>query len=268
MKHMHHMTRAVAAVVVSSACVLAAQAEETLEPIVVENIDRVESGELRASRFELKSGSWTQQAGETYIDVAAHVGYQAVGTGSTTQRLTVAGGSFTPRRAIVGMANADAHPAEVLVTGGLFVSWSMLEGQDGDAWATGLHLGSHNLYNETVESVWPAGRITVTGGEVAFPALFFGPGCLQNGKTATATESASQFLLRGGAFSLGKGGVSAPNLASSSYYDFGLSGGKLKAVETSAVSTDVRLSDRDGGVEIEVADGKISTADVDTSISK
>ena len=257
MKHMLRTPKAVAAVVVSSACVLAAQTEETLEPIVVENVDRVESGEFRASRFELKSGSWTQQAGETYVDVAAHVGYQAAVSGSTTQRLTVAGGSFTPRRAIVGMANADAHPAEVLVTGGLFGSWYMLQGQDGDAWATGLHLGAHNLYNETVESVWPAGRITVTGGEVAFPALFFGPGCLQNGKTVAATESASQFLLRGGTFSLGKGGVSAPHLASTSYYDFGLSGGKLKAVETSAVSTDVRLSDRDGGVEIEVADGKI-----------
>lgn len=64
------------------------------------------------SWFNIRSGSWTQVAGDTEFNYAAIIGRGSPAScKSKLQRLTLSGGTFTARRMSVGVANNDLSPA-------------------------------------------------------------------------------------------------------------------------------------------------------------
>ena len=71
--------------------------------------------------FDIRSGSWTQRAGDTALTYAAIVGRGgSADYGLAEQRLALEGGTFRARRLTVGLGNGDGNPAEVRVAGGTY----------------------------------------------------------------------------------------------------------------------------------------------------
>ena len=210
------------------------------------------------SWFFLRSGSWTQAAGDTAFNYAAIVGRGASNSyKSKLQRLTLSGGTFTARRMSVGVANNDLYPAEVFVTGGSYASTLPNEA----TWAAALTVGQRAASGEEVwddnkkkmvlmDNAFSSGRFEMTGGTVTTPTVFFGNDYDLNNKTKDV-NTASRFALRGGTLRLGANGIRTStywNANSESHYDCVLSGGTFSFYKGNADSqADMRLSDRDGG---------------------
>ena len=208
------------------------------------------------SWFYLRSGSWTQLSGDTAFNYAALIGRgTSSGYKSQQQRLTISGGTFTARRMSVGMANEDAYPAEVFMTGGSYAS-TLPNGSD---WASALTIGQRLANGETtwsneenklvnIENQYASARFEMTGGTVTTPSILFGNPYDINGKKDLHT--ASRFALRGGTLRLGVNGIRKARYwdASDSHYDCVLSGGTFTFYKNDAdAQADMRLSDRDGG---------------------
>ena len=217
----------------------------------------VDGGDVTGnSWFYLRSGSWTQLSGDTAFNYAALIGR---GTSSEykskQQRLTISGGTFTARRMSVGVANEDAYPAEVFMTGGSYAS-TLPNGSD---WASALTIGQRLANGETtwsneenklvnIENQYASARFEMTGGTVTTPSILFGNPYNIDGKKDLHT--ASRFALRGGTLRLGVNGIRTARYwdASDSHYDCVLSGGTFTFYKNDADSqADMRLSDRDGG---------------------
>ena len=220
------------------------------------------------SWFYIRSGSWTQLAGDTAFNYAA-----IVGRGETAdykckrQRLTLAGGTFKARRMSVGVANAETCPAEVFVTGGSYESTM----PNSENWAVALAIGQRVANGETywdakkqedvnLDSQWASGRFEMTGGTVTTPTVFFGNDYDIDGKKDVHT--ASRFALRGGTLRLGVNGIrpAAYWNAADSRYDCALSGGTFTFYKSFADSkADMYLSDRDGGTSFYTTNGITDT---------
>ncbi|MGN0851777.1 MAG: hypothetical protein ACI4Q3_00180 [Kiritimatiellia bacterium] len=217
--------------------------------------------------FDLRSGSWTQKAGETAFSYGAILGRgMAAEYGLKEQRLQIEGGSFSSRRLVVGLGNGDAYPAEVRVTGGEYTS-TMPQADQGNWWATGLSLAPRSFINESVqkdgksvafsESDWSSARLEISGGLVRTPAVLFGNN--NNTWQLSDVHAGVRVGLTGGRLEVGAGGLrtasawSADDPTDPSWYDVVLSGGTLAFIQTATQSpADMRLSNRDGGVSVEV----------------
>lgn len=106
----------------------------------VQDADVISDGATVTSNswFDLRSGSWTQRAGDTAFNYAAIIGrLSAVNYGLQRQRLQVEGGTFTARRVNVGMGNCDKVPAVLRVTDGTLTCSDIA----GAGWAAGLSIG-------------------------------------------------------------------------------------------------------------------------------
>ena len=209
------------------------------------------------SWFNIRSGSWTQAAGDTEFNYAAIVGRGSPAScKSKLQRLTLSGGTFTARRMSVGLANNDSYPAEVFVTGGSYASTLPNDA----TWAAALTVGQRvasgeevwdNSQNKMVpmENAFSSARFEMTGGTVTTPTVFFGNH--YDIKKIKDVNTASRFALRGGTLCLGASGIRPAaywDSNSESHYDCVLSGGTFTFYKAGADSqADMRLSDRDGG---------------------
>ena len=229
----------------------------------------VDGGDVTGnSWFYLRSGSWTQLSGDTAFNYAALIGR---GISSVykcqQQRLTISGGTFTARRMSVGMANEDAYPAEVFMTGGSYAS-TLPNGSD---WASALAIGQRLANGETtwsneehksvnLDSQYASARFEMTGGTVTTPSILFGNDYNIDGKKDLHT--ASRFALRGGTLRLGLNGIRKARYwdANDSHYDCVLSGGTFTFYKNDADSqADMRLSDRDGGTSFCTSNNVTST---------
>lgn len=221
------------------------------------------------SWFFLRSGSWTQARGDTAFNYAAIVGRAAADScKSKRQRLTLSGGTFTARRLSVGVANGEAYPAEVFVTGGAYASTLPSD----DSWAAALVVGQRVANGETywddaekknksLDNAFSSGRFEMTGGTVTTPSLNFGNSYDVN--KLRDVNTASRFALRGGTLRLGIRGIRTGaywDANSASRYDCDLSGGTFTFYKDKADSqADMRLSDRDGGTSFDIPNGVINT---------
>ncbi len=219
--------------------------------------------------FDLRNGSWTQKSGDTWFAYAGIVGRgSSYDYGAKEQRLSIEGGSFCTRRMTVGLGNGDTYPAEMRVSGGTYASsLPELEDSEGNWWAAGLGLALRSIQGESkrvdgkdvafTDSDWAAGRLEITGGTVKTPVVLFG--CQRNDWGYGDIHSGARLALAGGRLEVGSGGVRPGarwqnyKALDGSWYDAVFSGGTLAFCKSRCNSTaDICLSDRDGGVAIEV----------------
>ncbi len=141
----------------------------------------------------------------------------------------------------------------------------------GNWWAAGFGLAMRSIQGETKkdadgkevpfsDSSYAAGRLEITGGSVKTPVVLFGS---QSNPWGWADEhSGARLALAGGRLEVGSGGLRPgahwQNYSGldGSWYDAVLSGGTLAFYKSWVTTTaDLRLSDRNGGVSIEVPEG-------------
>ena len=219
--------------------------------------------------FDLRSGSWTQRAGATAFAYGAICGRgMAAEYGLKEQRLLIEGGSFTSRRLVVGLGNGDSYPAEVRVTGGEYTS-TMPQTDGGNWWATGLSLAPRSFFGESAikdgktvafsDSDWTSARLEISGGVVRTPVVLFGNH--NNVWQLWDAHAGVRVGLSGGRLEVGLGGLRTAaawrttDPTDPSWYDVVLSGGTLAFTQTATQSpADMRLSNRNGGVTVEVPD--------------
>lgn len=219
--------------------------------------------------FDIRSGSWTQRAGDTAFTYAAIVGRgRSADYGLAEQRLALEGGTFTARRLTVGLGNGDGNSAEVRVAGGTYAG--ILPDEPSQWWATGLALASRTATGESrwedgkevafSDSEFAAGRLEITEGTVKTPAVVFGND--NNAWGMMDYRSGARVALSGGRLEVGSGGLRTASAwwddrsMDRSWYDVVLSGGTLAFYRPGTVSpADMRLSDRAGGATVEVPSG-------------
>ncbi len=209
--------------------------------------------------FDLRNGSWMQKSGETSFSYGGVVGRgSSMAYGMRDQRLQIEGGVFETRRLTVGLANGDSGPAEVWVSGGAYRS-VLPNAESDNLWSAGLGLAQRSMNNEDVAgSDWAAGRLEISGGSVTTPALFFGAQ-VAGASNPYDNRSGARLALSAGRLEVGLGGVRTGKYwqddesMDRSWYDVDLSGGTLAFYRSGTTSTaDMRLSDRHGGVTMEV----------------
>ncbi len=222
--------------------------------------------------FDLRNGSWTQKSGDTVFSYAGIVGRgSSASYGTKEQRLSIEGGTFAARRLTVGLGNGDTYPAEMWVSGGVYRS-TLPDKEDnaGNWWASGLGLALRSINGETKkednrdvsfkDSDWAAGRLEISGGMVRTPVVLFGSD--HNPWGHADIHAGARLALSGGRLEVGTGGVRLGKHwrnydgQDGSWYDAVLSGGTLAFHKSETDATaDLRLSDRNGGVSIEVPEG-------------
>lgn len=219
--------------------------------------------------FDIRSGSWTQRAGDTALAYGAIVGRgRSADYGLAEQRLALEGGTFRARRLTVGLGNGDGNPAEVRVAGGTYAG--TLPDEPSQWWATGLALASRTATGEKKwkdgkmvafsDSEFAAGRLEMTEGTVKTPAVVFGND--NNVWSMMDFRSGARVGVSGGRLEVGGGGFRTASAwwddrsMDRSWYDVVLSGGTLAFYRPGTVSpADMRLSDRAGGATVEVPAG-------------
>ena len=252
-------TLAVAVVAAAGVCLSVWAEHDKMTRIDVWETNRVETGTIDDGYLDLRGGTWTQAGGSTYFNVMATIGLGAKVAWDNKirkQELNVTDGEFLCRRLAVGLANKDAYPALVNVTGGELKSHYPLT-TSSDIWAVALALAPRSYINQDVDgwtgNEFPAAQLTIDGGSVSFPVLTFGAIAAKSGDAGSAKQSSAQVQLCDGTLEVGACGVRMGLWDESmSYYDFNLSGGTFKFGALGEVLVDTHVSSANGGVTVEV----------------
>ena len=212
-------------------------------------------GVITNNHLDLTGGTFTQDAGASFVNYVTAVGLGYTTTSSATDReATVSGGEMDTRRLSVGIGNTALYPGIFTVAGG-----HVKASREPDPRYGGIAIGATKeslINNNSITN--PAGILRVTGGQLDASVISIGDYQIDRGLPAyDVTDGYARFELSGGEVNVGRGGIgTAPAWKSaSSVYEMVWSGGTLGALMTNfSCQAKVTLSGRNGGVTVRTAD--------------
>ena len=223
--------------------------------------------------FRLHNGRWTNLAGDTFFDIQNIIGCGEIADDRAVKASTfdVQGGSYTFRRLAVGMANSDAYPARLTLSGGVAGSDVMNPVTSGNTkWYSGLDIAVRALNGETpansgtqFDTEYASGDVLISGnGKLSVPRVSFG-GNHTTGPWGSSGHASGRLRMTGGEIEIGTVGFCLGenwNAAANSWYDVTLSGGKVSTRYGGArQDMAVRLSSANGGVTYDIGSGHTYT---------
>ena len=200
----------------------------------------VNGGTVEQKWLRLSDGRWRQSAGLTQIAYASAIGR---GTGASAQELDVTGGTYRFYRTQVGLANSDASPAKLVVSGGRMETTAVAANAEYGGLDIGLRCLSGELdrdgagWGDIVSSEYASGRVELSGGVLKTTRIGFG-GHVNGGMSVPSkpdVNSSAGFFMTGGELCMGGLGI-APNdgWGGNSLYKVVFSGGKVTTFESGA----------------------------------
>ena len=223
--------------------------------------------------FRLHNGRWTNLAGDAFFDVQNIIGCGEIADDRAvkTAAFDVQGGSYTFRRLAVGMANSDALPARLTLSGGVAGSDVMNPITTGTTkWYSGLDIAVRHLNGETpansgtqFDTEYASGDVLVSrDGKLSVPRVSFG-GNHTTGPWGSSGHASGRLRMTGGEIEVGTVGFCLGNnwdAAADSWYGVTFSGGKVSTKYDGArQDMAVRLSSANGGVTFDIGSGHTYT---------